>query len=177
MRININLMSGLASMNGTLAAHLYDSHYGWLERWLRRWVSTPADAADFAQDTFVQLLIRKGGVDIGDNPRALLVRIAKARLIDHWRHQEVERIYLEALAAQPEAEAPSPESILLVREALMRIDAMLGAMPERTRTIFLMVRVDGMRHAEIAERLGMAETSVKRHVQRAYLACLSLAAS
>ncbi|WP_264622987.1 sigma-70 family RNA polymerase sigma factor [Kerstersia gyiorum] len=81
------------------------------------------------------------------------------------------------MAAQPEAEAPSPESILLVREALMRIDAMLGAMPERTRTIFLMVRVDGMRHAEIAERLGMAETSVKRHVQRAYLACLSLAAS
>lgn len=95
-------MTILASMSGTLAAHLYDSHYGWLERWLRRWVSTPADAADFAQDTFVQLLIRKSGVDIGDNPHALLVRIPKARLIDHWRHQEVERIYLESLAAQPE---------------------------------------------------------------------------
>ncbi|CAK7033150.1 sigma-70 family RNA polymerase sigma factor [Pseudomonas sp. S 311-6] len=154
---------------------LYASHYGWLVGWLKRRVESPVDAADFAQDTFVRLLARGRPLEQDKEPRALLAHIAKALLIDHWRHRAVEQAFLDALAAQPEPLVSSPEDIALVREALLRIDAMLAGMPEKTRVIFLLSRIDGLKYAEIGERLGMAEISVKRHMRRAWIACLELA--
>lgn len=153
---------------------LYASHHGWLVGWLRRRVDSPADAADFAQDTFMRLLMRRGLADLGLEPRALLVHIAKALLVDHWRHQEVARLYREALAGQPEPFAPSAEAQASVREALLRIDRMLAEMPERVRVVFLMAHIDGLKYAEIAQRLGMAEISVKRHMRRAFIACMEM---
>ncbi|AZV92844.1 sigma-70 family RNA polymerase sigma factor [Pseudomonas sp. S 311-6] len=154
---------------------LYASHYGWLVGWLKRRVESPMDAADFAQDTFVRLLARERPLDQDREPRALLAHIAKALLVDHWRHRAVEQAFLDALMAQPEPLVSSPEEIALVREALMRIDAMLASMPEKTRVIFLLSRIDGLKYAEIGERLGMAEITVKRHMRRAWIACLELA--
>lgn len=168
------MVPGSATSKDVLQS-IYANHYGWLLAWLRRRVECPSDAADFAQDTFVRLLARERPLDPESEPRALLAHIARALLVDHWRHREVEQAYLDALAAQPELLISSPESIALVREALMRIDAMLRGMPERTRTIFLMARLDGMKYLEISERLGMAEITVKRHMRRAWLACLDLA--
>lgn len=153
---------------------LYANHYGWLVGWLRRHVTCQADAADVAQDTFLRLILRQRPQSLGAEPRALLTHIAKGLLIDHWRHQAVEQAYLQALATLPEPLAPSPETIAQVRESLLRIDAMLRSMPDRTRVIFLMAQIDGLKYADIASRLNMAEISVKRHMRRAYLACLAL---
>ncbi|CAM4212544.1 sigma-70 family RNA polymerase sigma factor [Kerstersia similis] len=168
------MTSGSTAGDDALQA-LYASHYGWLVGWLRRRVDYPGDAADFAQDTFLRLMTRSRALDAGSEPRALLTHIAKALLVDHWRHRAIEKAYLEALAAQPEPLMPSPEEITLVREALLRIDSMLRGMPEKTRLVFLMARIDELKYAEIGERLGMAEITVKRHMRRAWISCLELA--
>ncbi len=67
----------------------------------------------------MRLVIRRSLADLGGEPCALLIHIAKALLVDHWRHQEVARLYQEALAGQPEAYAPSAEAQATIREALL----------------------------------------------------------
>ena len=42
--------------------------------------------------------------------------IAKHVIIDHWRHQHVERLYLDALAQLPENYYPSAEQEVCIRE-------------------------------------------------------------
>ena len=111
----------------------------------------------------------------GEEPRALLTHIAKGLVIDHWRRAEVERAYLEALAHRPEAEAPSPETRLLVLQTLQRVDALLRAMPARTREIFLLAQLDGLGYAAIAAQLRTSEVTVKRHMRKAFVACLAAA--
>nr|WP_282447207.1 sigma-70 family RNA polymerase sigma factor [Azoarcus sp. TTM-91] len=151
-------------------ADLYRGHYGWLHAMLRRKLGCRHHAADVAQDTFLRLLGQRR-LDLGQ-PRALLTHIARGIMVDHWRRQEVERAYLETIAHLPEPEAPSPESRLLILEALYRIEAMLRSMPARTRDIFLLSQLDGLGYAEIASRMDVSLATVKRHMRSGFIACL-----
>lgn len=161
-----------------LAAHrvhvLYTDHHNWLYNWLRRKLGNACDAADLAHDTFLRIIARQISLHPGEESRALLTHIAKGLVIDHWRRQDVERAYLEALAHLSEAEAPSPETQLLILEALYRIEAMLRGLPARTRDIFLLAQLDGLTYRQIADQTGFSLITIKRHMRTAFVACLML---
>ena len=161
----------MAIVSSDPLAHLYRAHHGWLHGWLRRQLGCSHQAADLAQDTFLRLLGRRSA-DLGE-PRALLTHIAKGLVVDHWRRRAVEQAYLEVLAQLPEAQAPSPETRLLVLEALCRVDAMLAGLPPRTREIFLLSQLDGLTYGAIAERLGTSLITVKRHMRNGFIACMA----
>jgi RNA polymerase sigma factor (sigma-70 family) len=153
---------------------LYSDHHGWLYGWLCRKLGNTCDAADLAHDTFLRVMSsRRLPEHLGDEPRALLTHIAKGLVIDHWRRQEVERAYLEAVAHLPEPEAPSPETQQLIIEALMHIDAMLTSLPARTREIFLLAQLDRLTLQQIAERTQTPVITVRRHIHKALMACMA----
>jgi len=151
---------------------IYSDHHGWLQSWLRRKLGDAHQAADLAHDTFVRLMSGQR-TSFGAEPRALLAHIAKGLVVDHWRRQDVERAYLEAVAHLPEPQVPSVESQFLIVEALLRIDAMLASLPGRTRDIFLLAQLDGLTLQEIAERTDTPVITVRRHIHKALLACVA----
>ncbi len=153
---------------------LYVDHQGWLNGWLRRQLGCSQRAADLAQDTFVRVLSKDQGLDSIREPRAYLHIIARGLLINHWRRRQIEQAYLEAIALQPEALAPSPESQALVVETLMQVDAMLARLPEKVRRAFLLSQLHGMTYAAIAIELGVSERMVKKYMAQAMLHCLAL---
>lgn len=55
---------------------------------------------------------------------------------------------------------PSPEEILCRRETAQRAQALLAREPERTRTI-VQLRLDGLSFREIAQRVGVTESSAR----------------
>lgn len=151
---------------------LYREHHGWLSAWLRKKLGSSFDAADLAHDTFVRLMAGRRRGDTGAEPRALLAHIAKGLVADHWRRRSVEDAYLAAVAQVPPAEAPSPEARALILETLHAIDAALHSLPSRTREVFLLSQFDGMGYDEIARQLRVSLSTVKRHMQAAFAACL-----
>ena len=153
--------------------NLYAEHNGWLQGWLRKKLGCSHRAADFAHDTFLRLMLRD---DVGAlrEPRAFLTTVARNLVADHWRRQELERAYLEALAILPEPEHPSPEERLLVVEKLLRIDSCLSRLPAITRRVFLQSQFEGFTYTHIAAEMGISLPTVKRHMSRAFLACLSV---
>lgn len=108
-------------------------------------------------------------------PRAFLRTLAHGVVVNHWRRQDIERAWLESLAASPAPRAPSPEERLMVLEALCRIDAMLDKLNPKARSAFLMSQLDGLAYAEIATRLAVSERMVKKYMAQAMLQCLMLA--
>lgn len=154
---------------------LYADHHGWLQGWLRRKLGNPFDAADLAQDTFARLLVARHP-DVIVQPRAYLTRIAQNILVNWYQRQALERAYLEALAAMPEALAPSPEERLLILQTLHEIDAMLDALKPQARRAFLLSQIDGMKYDDIARELGVSLVTVKRYMQQGFRGCLALMA-
>jgi len=94
---------------------LYHAHHNWLTSWLRRRLGCPQSAADLAQDTYLRLLQARETPQLIE-PRAFLATVAKRVLCNHFRRQELERAYLQALAQIPEEVAPSEEQKAIIFE-------------------------------------------------------------
>ncbi|MCU1749916.1 sigma-70 family RNA polymerase sigma factor [Pseudomonas sp. 6D_7.1_Bac1] len=149
---------------------LYHAHHNWLTGWLRRRLGCPHSAADLAQDTFIRVLSARETPQIIE-PRAFLTTIAKRVLFNHYRRQDLERAYLEALAQLPEMAAPSEEDKAIILQTLMELDQLLNGLPRPVKRAFLLAQVDGLSYGEIARELSISIATVKRHLNKAALRC------
>lgn len=149
---------------------LYSDHHGWLHGWLRHKMGNAFDAADVAHDTFLRILAT-GVTPPADKSRAHLTQIAKGLAIDLYRRRQIESAYLEALAHLPEPVVLSPETRLEILETLLHIDALLDSLPARVREAFLLSQLDGLTYSEIAARLDVSVSAVRKYMMRAAEAC------
>ncbi len=149
---------------------LFRQHHQWLQRWLQRKVRSQMDAEDLAQDVFVRLI---GSPDVGrlDEPRAFLTTLAKRVLCNFWRRQALEQAYLDALAQQPEMCEPSAEALAVIRQAIGHLDTMFAALPIPVRHAFLLSRLEGLTHHEIAGQMALSVATVERYIKQAFLHC------
>lgn len=101
--------------------------------------------------------------------RAYLRRLAHNAAVDHVqgdRRQATVAERAEALLWGVDYD-PGPERIVESRETLERIRAAIGALPEPTRTILRLTRLEGMTQRETAEQVGVTTTTVENHLRRA----------
>lgn len=153
---------------------LYTDHHNWLQGWLRRRLGNACDAADLAQDAFVRLLATPKRFDTLPQARVYLRTMANGLCIDLWRRREVEQAWLQTLAALPEVESPCVEHQAIVLQALQELDKMLGNLPTRVASAFVMAVGCEMSDREVAEKLGVSTRMVRKYVARAMLHCLQL---
>ena len=163
-------MSVQDSSNQQLVGLLYRDHRDWLFGWLRKSLNCAQRAEDLSQDTFMRLLGRDELREPRE-PRAFLVAIAKGLLFDYFRRAALEQAYLTELMLIPESEQPSPEAQQLILEDLKAIDRLLGKLSSKARAAFLYNRLDGLGHAEIAQRLGVSVPRVRQYLAQGIRQC------
>lgn len=159
-------------------ATLYSAHHGWLVGWLRARLGCSQQAADFAQDTFLRLLLteRKTGLP-GElrEPRYFLGTIARRVMVDSFRRRALEQAYLQTLAEAPPALELSPEERLSMLETLHAVDAMLSGLGRKVKQAFLLSQLQGLGYKEIALRMEVSVSSVSKYVAKAAEHCLLFA--
>lgn len=151
-------------------AELYVDHHRWLHAWLRKKLGCTHRAADLLHDTYLRLLNREEVPQL-EEPRAFLVTVAQRVLSNHWRHERIERAFMETLAQWPAAVAPSVEEKACLLETLIEIDRLLDGLPTVVKRAFLHAQLDGMNHGEIAAALNISLSSVKRYLIKAGAQC------
>ena len=157
----------------SLITELYQNHNSWLMGWLCKKLGCSFDAADLMQDTFSRVLQKDDLADIKE-PRAYLTTIAHGLMVNHVRRRDIEAAYLEEISHLSQAEAPSPETINIMIETLTRIDEMLDGLPSKIRNAFLWFQLEGLSHAQIAERLSVSVSSVRQYIAKALLHCINM---
>lgn len=168
MSVPISLGSHAATDNHLDA--IYRDHHTWLRSWMIQRLHCSETASDLAQDIFLRLLTKGPQYEIAE-PRAFLTTVAKRTLSNHWRRDQLEKAYLEALAHQPQASVLSPEDREIILETLLEVDRLLDGLPTVVRQAFLYAQLDGLTHQQIANRLGISLSSVKRYLRRAAMQC------
>ncbi|GAA4323546.1 sigma-70 family RNA polymerase sigma factor [Pigmentiphaga soli] len=152
---------------------LYGEHHGWLQGWLHRRLGCRADVADLSHDVFERVLVSPHAAQLAE-PRAFLTTLAKRVLFTFWRRRDLENAYLDALARLPEAASPSAEDLALAQEAIAELDRMLDGLPAAVKRVFLLNRLDGLTHVQIARETGVSVATVERYMKQALLHCWCL---
>ncbi len=129
------------------------------------------DASDLLQETFVRVL-GNGQLEAVINPPALLQQIAVNLVRDFARRRKTEAAYVRYaffLADAPTDEAPPEEKIEYDRKSRL-LDAAIDNLPPRCREVFELT-IDDVPVSEIAQRLGISDRMVRKHLSLAMRLC------
>lgn len=149
-------------------------HEGDVRRWLSRagWKRDEID--DIVQDAYCRIAALVS-IDHIQNGRAYFFQTIRSVVTDRLRQARVISIArpTELALLNVLDHAPSAERIVASRLELRRVQAVIQALPERCRTIFMLRRVDGLSQREIAQRLGVTENVVEAQAARGLRLILS----
>jgi RNA polymerase sigma factor (sigma-70 family) len=136
-----------------------------LRFYLRRTLRHDDDADEIAQEAMLRIWNSRGSVDL-DTARPLLFRIAANLAIDRLREHRRWR-FNDITETAEQAETIPADRLIAAREELEAIQAAIAALPVNCRTAFVRSRIDGKKHAEIAEEMGISKSMVEKHVAEA----------
>lgn len=137
-----------------------------LMAYFQRRVRSREEAEDLTQEVFLRLS-RRLDVERVDNAEAFLFRTAVNLLRDRARRGKTAASHLDELAHRARVEDLSPERVLEGRQSLASVLRALDELDERTRDAFILHRLEGMKHAEIAGLYGVSVSSVEKYVIKA----------
>jgi RNA polymerase sigma-70 factor (ECF subfamily) len=123
----------------------------------------PAAAEDVMQDTLVTALERLDDCRDPERFAAWLVRIARNRAHNYRRRERV-RDTLPLEQAPTLRSRDDPEADAWRGELRTTLLAALDTLTETQREAVYLFDIEGLRHAEIAELLGLEEGNVRQHV-------------
>jgi len=135
---------------------------------LRR-AANRSEAEDLTQETFVRL-IGSQSFSRADQANAYVFRVATNLWHDcnrnraRWKNQPISE---PTGAFPPDLEDLGPERVLIGRESLAEALRCLDELGERTRSIFILFRLEGMKQKEIAALYGIGLSTVEKHVMAA----------
>lgn len=144
---------------------------GYLKAFLRRFVHRHQDIEDIAQEAYIRAFKVEQGNAI-DHPKTLLFTIAKNVALNELR-SKARRVtdYIEESQAPPEANGPSTEEEVVALERLELYCSAVDGLPEQCRRVYLLRKVHGLAHKDIASQLGITVRTVERHLAKGVLKC------
>ena len=136
-----------------------------VKRFLRRGWRNDSDIGDLCQDVFVRVY-ESARAEIPRPAKPFVFATARNLLINHLRREQI--VSIEAVADLDSlglaAEEPTPDRTVLARQELRRLQVALDRLPVRWREAVLLRKVEGLSRREIAQRLGLAESTVAQHL-------------
>lgn len=153
-----------------IASHILPLE-GEVRGWLARHARTlgRADVDDVIQEAFARLW--SADLPAIHNPRAYFYSMVRNLLAERARHARVvpmERMgEIEALRII--SEEPGPERRVAARQELECLLRAVADLPRQCRRVFELRKFDDLSHREIAQRLGIAEKTVEKHLAKALL--------
>jgi RNA polymerase sigma-70 factor (ECF subfamily) len=128
-------------------------------------------AEDVVHDAYLRVLERSSDTPI-EQPRAFLYRTALNLVIDGHRRNALRQVEsLEVLDTDENFFSPSPQMYLDQGQRLDMLKRALAELSPLCRDSFMLRKLEGLSHPEIAERLGISRSLVEKHIVNAMKHC------
>ncbi|KAB0494792.1 sigma-70 family RNA polymerase sigma factor [Pseudomonas vancouverensis] len=128
-------------------------------------------AEDVVHDAYLRVLERTSDAPI-EQPRAFLYRTALNLVIDDHRRNTLRQAEsLDVLDSEERYFTPSPQSALDHGQRLDMLQRALAELPPLCRESFLLRKIEGLSHPEIAKQLGISRALVEKHIVNAMKHC------
>jgi len=160
------LMTQAAAGDPAAFAELAARYRGALTAYFAQRVGNAALAQDLTQEVFLKLWQARSRYAPLGRAASYLFTIARNHLYNELERRareqgagSLQHLTRELFARLPRA--PGSDEVVLAEWRLAQMRAAITALPPRQREVFELSRLEGLRYAEIAARLGIAEGTVK----------------
>lgn len=144
-------------------------------RYLQSSCRSAVEAADLRQDVYANV-IAAAHQEIPGRTRAFVFTAAKNLLMNRLRHERI--VSIDTVSDVDElglaAEEPGQDRALIARDELRRVRTAIEKLPPRAREAIIMRRIEGLSGREIAQRMGISESTVSHYVDNAMRALTDL---
>ncbi len=144
--------------------NIFDKYYDNIRNFLYYRSGNIETAEDLVQDVFLRLWENREKIR-EESVGGYLYTIAANLIKNHYRRNEISYQFINSLTQKNNSE--SPEFLMEMQEFDHRLQQTLAAMPEKSRDVFLMNRIDGLTYGEIADRLQLSIKAVEKRMHKA----------
>jgi RNA polymerase sigma-70 factor (ECF subfamily) len=146
---------------------LFRSSYVSLVRYAKTLIKDHDTAEEIVQDLFFRLWQDREKLNIESSLNGYLFRSVHNKCLHYIEHKKVVDRHAGEMLLSRQEDQESPSDILLYKELQAKIAAILERLPERCGQIFYMSRFEGLKYAEIAEKLSVSIKTVESNMGRA----------
>jgi RNA polymerase sigma-70 factor (ECF subfamily) len=154
----------------------YTLHGSSLKRFISRFMRSPSDIEDIAQEAFLRAYTVERSRPI-EQPKSFLFRIAKHLALSQLtRKSRQVTEYIEDSTdpgvIQLESSAEEEISAQQIFQQIFRVHCeAVEELSPQCREVYLLRKVQGFSHKEIAAELGIAVSTVEKHLMKAVEQC------
>ena len=143
-------------------------YYAPLVRFCVRFVADADMAAEIVQDLFVKLWTNREKLAFTTSFESYMLRSVRNSAITYINR---ERAHAETNLTiyTDESDATDPSETLQSNNLEVSYRKILATMPEKRREVFLASRFEGLKYAEIGEKLGLSTKTVEAQIGRAHV--------
>lgn len=166
-----NMTRGPAKKQASGINATYLERCGFLKRFLARFLSAE-DVDDVAQEAYLRAYLAEQRMQI-EQPTAFLFRVAKnLALTTLARKSRQITGYIEEAGGQPVASSVAGvDQEIEAEQCLGLYCEAIASLPLKCRQVFLLRKVHGLSHKEIARRMGLSVSSIEKYLRSGVLAC------
>jgi RNA polymerase sigma-70 factor (family 1) len=158
-------IADIRSGDEAVFTRLFDAYYAKVYHYMLKKTRSPYMAREVAQLTFIKLWQFRHTLSEEHTLDGQLFRIASGSLIDHLRAENTRRKHVLLLARDAKADVLDPASLSL--ESSNYLKSLTDTLPPVRKKVFLLSRVHGHTHREIAEQLSISIKTVEDHMMKA----------
>ena len=137
-----------------------------LVKYFKRKSGSAVEAEDLAQDVLVRVLTHATWKSPSE-AKGYIFRTAVNRWRDRHRRRESHGVVVPINEELEEVGTQSPpECVLMAREELNQIALALEELNVRTRTVLMLIKLEQMKVATVADMLGISISAVNKHLAK-----------
>lgn len=143
---------------------LFDKYFKPIKNFIYYKVGDVGMAEDLAQDAFIKLWVNRDSIK-KSTVKSYLYTIANNTTINQLKRNQLRYKFQNQLEISTEHE--NPEFQMMKKEYEAKLNGALSKIPEGSREVFLMNRIEGLKYREIAERLGLSVKAIEKRISKA----------
>jgi RNA polymerase sigma-70 factor, ECF subfamily len=162
----LTYINGLNAGDKKVFEELFHTYYEPLCRYCLRVIPDQDEAEEIVQEMFVNLWSKRDEINIGVSLNAYLYRTVMNRAINYSNHLKIRKNHQE-WAQSVDIEPDNQPDSLMHDELQALYETAVANMPDKRREAFELSRKEGLKYAEIAERLSISVKTVEAHLSKA----------
>ena len=143
---------------------VFDDHYDYIRNYLYYLSGNMQLSEDLVQDVFLKLWEQSEKVK-KETVQSLLFTIARNLYFKSHRRKMLDLQFFSFL--DDNSKEQSPEYQLELKEFDQKLQKAISGLPDKSRTAFLMNRIDELSYAQIADRLNVSVKAIEKNISKA----------